>query len=74
MFERFYQVDNSSTRQYGGTGLGLPIVRSFVELHGGTIRVESEPGKGTTFVCELPMSPSRTPREPSPPAGGAMGF
>jgi signal transduction histidine kinase len=57
IFERFYQVDNSSTRQYGGTGLGLPIVRSFVEMHGGTIRVESEAGKGTTFVVEIPVTP-----------------
>ena len=57
IFERFYQVDNSSTRQYGGTGLGLPIVRSFVEMHGGTIRVESEAGKGTTFIVEIPVTP-----------------
>ena len=57
IFERFYQVDNSSTRQYGGTGLGLPIVRSFVEMHGGTIRVESESGKGTTFIVEIPVTP-----------------
>ena len=62
VFERFYQVDNSSTRQYGGTGLGLPIVRSFVEMHGGSIRVESEGGKGTTMIVEIPVTPP--PRGP----------
>ena len=59
VFERFYQVDNSSTRQYGGTGLGLPIVRSFVEMHGGTIDVSSEVGEGTTFTVTLPLAPPR---------------
>jgi two-component system, NarL family, sensor histidine kinase BarA len=68
VFERFYQVDNSSTRQYGGTGLGLPIVRSFVEMHGGTIRVESEAGKGTTFIVEIPVTPpARGSSKPATP-------
>ncbi len=60
VFERFFQVDNSSTRQYGGTGLGLAIARNFVELHGGAIRVESEPGRGTTMIVEIPLqAPSK---------------
>ena len=55
VFERFYQVDNSSTREYGGTGLGLSIVKSFVEAHKGEIFAESEVGKGSTFTVLLPV-------------------
>jgi PAS domain S-box-containing protein len=56
VFERFSQSDRTSTRLHGGLGLGLAIVRNLVELHGGTIRVESPgEGKGATFTVELPM-------------------
>ena len=55
VFERFFQVDNSSTREFGGTGLGLSIVKSFVEAHKGEIFVESEVGKGSTFSVLLPL-------------------
>ena len=54
VFERFFQVDNSSTREFGGTGLGLSIVKNFVEAHHGEIWAESEVGKGSTFVVLLP--------------------
>jgi len=54
IFDRFYQVDNATSRQYSGTGLGLSICKGYVELLGGTIRVESEPGKGTQFVFTIP--------------------
>jgi len=56
IFERFYQVDRAVSRQYNGTGLGLSICKGYVELIGGTIRVESEPGKGTRFVFTIPYS------------------
>ena len=56
IFERFYQVDSTVSRQYSGTGLGLSICKGYVELLGGTIRVESESGKGTLFVFTIPYS------------------
>ncbi|MGI6139695.1 MAG: ATP-binding protein [Candidatus Hydrogenedentales bacterium] len=54
IFNRFYQYDSSSTRKYGGTGIGLAIAQDFVGLHGGRITVSSEEGKGTTFRFTLP--------------------
>ncbi len=57
LFERFRQGDASTTRKYGGLGLGLSIVQSLVEMHGGTVRVTSEgQGRGTTVVVQLPVS------------------
>ncbi|MDA0204537.1 MAG: response regulator [Acidobacteria bacterium] len=54
VFKAFKQADASTTRKYGGTGLGLTITRSFCEMLGGTIEVSSEPGLGTTFTVRLP--------------------
>jgi CheY-like chemotaxis protein len=60
VFERFRQADASTTRVHGGLGLGLSIARNLVELHGGTIRVESAGlNQGATFVVSLPLSPIR---------------
>jgi signal transduction histidine kinase/AmiR/NasT family two-component response regulator len=56
IFKSFYQVDSAETRESGGTGLGLSITKNLIELHGGTIRVISEEGKGSRFVFTLPLS------------------
>jgi PAS domain S-box-containing protein len=57
LFERFRQADASTTRQYGGLGIGLALVKQLVELHAGTVRAESPgPGKGATFTISLPVS------------------
>jgi len=54
LFVEFQQLDSSLARRYEGTGLGLVLTKKIVELQGGTIAVESEPGKGSTFTVVLP--------------------
>ena len=56
VFDAFYQVDSSSTREYGGTGLGLSIVKRLVEAHGGSIRIDSNEPRGTVFIVGLPQA------------------
>jgi signal transduction histidine kinase/ActR/RegA family two-component response regulator len=76
VFDRFRQGEAGTTRQHGGLGLGLSIVRHLVELHGGTVSVESAGvGMGATFRVSLPLrADARTTREPSVPeaAGGTV--
>jgi PAS domain S-box-containing protein len=66
IFERFRQVDDTNTRRYGGTGLGLTISKNLVKLLGGEIRVESEKGKGTRFFISLPLQKAAVIHEPPP--------
>lgn len=61
IFERFYKVDKSLSRGAEGNGIGLTLVKSFVELHQGNISVESEVGKGSTFTFQLPVITSINP-------------
>ena len=58
IFERFYRLGSELRRETQGVGIGLSIVKHVVEAHGGRVRVESEPGKGSRFTIELPVAPT----------------
>jgi signal transduction histidine kinase len=74
VFDAFYQVDSSSTREYGGTGLGLSIVKRIILAHGGDVGIEGNEPQGAVFVVTLPSAqarrvlPSRVPPAPLPGA------
>lgn len=63
VFDRFHRIDNRDTRKVGGTGIGLYLVKHLVEAHGGKIWVESEVGKGSSFIFELPKCPPQFENE-----------
>jgi signal transduction histidine kinase len=70
LFDTFRQIDGSSTRRWGGLGIGLAIARHIVELHGGKISVESKRGQGSTFAFTIPIETDdvlRSSRELMPP-------
>ena len=70
IFESFTQASDDTTRKYGGTGLGLTITKQLIELHTGTVNIQSEPGKGTTFEVILPY---HTGNYIAPKSDGFMG-
>lgn len=70
IFERFYQVDGTARRRYEGTGIGLSIVRDILRLHGCSIRVSSEVGKGSVFTITLPLARGQEVPAGGPPPSG----
>jgi CheY-like chemotaxis protein/anti-sigma regulatory factor (Ser/Thr protein kinase) len=74
IFDRFRQADSSTTRSHGGLGLGLSIVKTLVELHGGTVRAESAgENQGAMFIVSLPLAPIRAGESREHPEGSKRG-
>ena len=63
LFERFHRVEGARGRTHEGTGIGLALVQELVKLHGGSIFVESELGRGSTFTVHIPFGTAHLPRE-----------
>ena len=73
LFERFRQVKGARARSFEGSGIGLALVRELVALHGGDVRVESEPGEGTAFTVSLPLGVDHLPADRIVAPRGAVG-
>ena len=73
IFEPFMQADSGTTRNYGGTGLGLPIAKNLVEMMGGALRVKSSPGSGSVFNFEITFEKAETPEFEDEPGSGKTG-
>jgi adenylate cyclase len=73
LFDRFYQVDGSTTRRFGGTGLGLSIIKQIIQAHGGDVGVRSTEGKGSTFFFTLPLASPDHPEKKSSPTQIGVG-
>ncbi|NKN39902.1 hypothetical protein HFC70_26520, partial [Agrobacterium sp. a22-2] len=68
VFEHFRQEDGATTRKFGGLGLGLAIVKQIIEMHGGTVTVDSLGSEqGATFTVQIPLARSPLPSNPTPP-------
>jgi PAS domain S-box-containing protein len=63
LFERFHRIEGQKSRTYEGSGIGLALVQELVKFHRGSIRVESEPGRGTTFTVSIPLGTAHLPAE-----------
>jgi len=71
IFERFHRIEGARARTHEGTGIGLALVRELVQLHGGTVGVESTPGLGTTFTVKIPLGDAHLPDGHIPVQGSA---
>src|SRR5262249_38397182 len=63
VFERFHRIERTYARTHEGTGIGLPLVRELVELHGGSVKVKSVAGSGSTFTVTIPLGKAHLPAE-----------
>jgi signal transduction histidine kinase len=63
LFERFHRVENQKSRSFEGSGIGLALVQELVKLHCGSLAIESEVGKGTSFRVRIPLAPGQLPAD-----------
>jgi signal transduction histidine kinase len=71
LFEKFFRASSQTAQEAGGTGLGLPITRQLVQLHGGTMTVSSSPGEGSVFSFTLPLAPAAPAAPATSPGAGS---